>query len=249
MAASSIACGQGVPSRRPSLRKQRNPPTRLGLGLHTGDPPKKQPQTPMGLQPPNQQTAQRHQTALPLAQSLPTPRFRRSLKQEGGQAGRRWLGFRVPNNTYGSPRRSAPQSSGVLPFLGVVEAGHLPGSVTLVGDTRGYGSCRSFPPTRSVRVRSRCRRFVRCVMCRLWPGRWRRSSPAVIWLLRLVVLTARPSVLLSKLWVVIVRSPTWTRAGWRPFSRSCGRVGRRRLGTPEGWQCGRSPPGVVSVGL
>ena len=42
-------------------------------------------------------------------------------------------------------------------------------------------------------VRGRCHRIIRCVMCRLLRGRWRRSSLAVIWLRRLVVLTARLS--------------------------------------------------------
>ena len=32
---------------------------------------------------------------------------------------------------------------GGSPILGVVEAGHLPGCVIWVGDTRGYGSCCS----------------------------------------------------------------------------------------------------------
>ena len=47
-------------------------------------------------------------------------------------------------------------------------------------------------------VRGRCRGIIRRVMCRLLLGRWRRSSLAVIWLRRLVVLTARPSVLSSE---------------------------------------------------
>ena len=42
---------------------------------------------------------------------------------------------------------------------------------------------------------------IRCVICRLWGGRWRRSSPAVIWFRGLVVLTVRPSAPSSKRWV------------------------------------------------
>ena len=44
----------------------------------------------------------------------------------------------------GSPRTSAGR--GFSHSGGSLEAGHLPGCVIVVGDTRGYGSCRPFPP-------------------------------------------------------------------------------------------------------
>ena len=133
---------------------------------------------------------------------------------------------------------------GVLPFLG--GCGAFTGLCHTGGRYSGLWavSSTSLHPRRH-RVRSR---IIRCVMCRLWWGRWRRSSPSVIWLRRLVVLTARPSILSSKRWVVTVRSPTFTRAGWRPSSRSCGLGVRRRRGTPDAPRCGLSPPGVVSGG-
>ena len=57
------------------------------------------------------------------------------------------VGFRVPTPHHGSPRTSA--RSGVLPFLGVVESRAFTVLCHTGGRYSGYGSCRSFPPTRA----------------------------------------------------------------------------------------------------
>ena len=85
---------------------------------------------------------------------------------------------------------------GVFPFLG--GCGAFTGSCRSGGRYSGLWAVSFVSPHLWVRVR--CRRIIRCVMCRLLRGRWRRSSPAVIWLRGLVVLTVRLSVLSSKLW-------------------------------------------------
>ena len=109
------------------------------------------------------------------------------------RVGCRRLGFRVPTTPMGAPNLCR---FGVFPFLG----GRGSWAFTVPCHTGGrYSglwvvSFLSFHPQRH-QGRSRCRRIIRYVMCRLWRGRWRPSSLAVIWLQRLVVLTARPSTL------------------------------------------------------
>ena len=136
---------------------------------------------------------------------------------------------------------------GGSPILGVVEAGQFTGLCHMGGRYSGLWVVSFVSP--HLWVRGRCHRIIRCVMCRLWRGRWRRSSPAVIWLRRLVVLTARPSVLSSRRWVPTALSPTSTRVWWRPCSPSGGMAALRRRGTPGGSRSRRSLRGAGSGGL
>ena len=100
---------------------------------------------------------------------------------------------------------------GGSPILGVVEAGQFTGLCHMGGRYSGLWVVSFVSP--HLWVRGRCHRIIRCVMCRLWRGRWRRSSPAVIWLRRLVVLTARPSALSSRRWAPTVLLLTSTPTG------------------------------------
>ena len=118
---------------------------------------------------------------------------------------------------------------GGSPILGVVEAGHLPCRVVRFPPPVGPGPVSPVHPVCHVPSVAQ---------------RWRRSSPAVIWLLGLVVPTVRPPALSSNPWVLAVRSPTFVPTGWRLCSRSCGPTGRRRRGTLGGWRCRRSLLGV-----
>ena len=118
------------------------------------------------------------------------------------------VGFLVsltPQHTHGSPRTSA--RSGVLPFLGL--------------RLGVYRAVLFVSPYLWVRVR--------CVMCRLLGGRWRRSLLAVTWLRRLVVLTVRLSAPSSRRWV-----PACHRPLSRPGSGCVrGTVGRSCAGDVE----------------
>ena len=157
-------------------------------------------------------------------QYLPKPASRQgvgSCSTGGGvdRAGRRRLGFRVPTTPMGAPNL---RRFGVFPFLG--GCGAFTGLCDGGGRYSGLWVVLFVSPLQCHQVPSRVIPFT---TSRRSPQRWRRSSPAGIWLLRLVVLTVRLSTLSSKRWVPTGLSPTSTPTGWRLCSRNYGPTVRR----------------------